>query len=109
MSRRFRFAACLPMLLAICAPAVPSSDPVLKLKEIKLPGATGLVNIDYFAYDGKRLWVPAGNLGRVDVIDGVTDEIKSIPGFKTAEAEVRGMKLPFGPSSISIGDGVVYI
>ena len=109
MSRLFRFTACLPILLAICGLTVHSSDPALKLKEIKLPGATGLVNIDYFAYDGKRLWVPAGNLGRVDVIDGVTDEIKSIPGFKTAEAEVRGKKLPFGPSSISIGDGVAYI
>jgi len=45
--------------------------------ELDLPGANGVVTLDYFAWDGstRKLWVPAGNLASVGVIDGKTDEI----------------------------------
>jgi len=70
-----------------------------------------LVVLDYFAYDDRdsRVWVPAGNLGVVAVIDGVTDKITTVGGFQTGEVELRGRKRVMGPSSASIGDGVVYI
>jgi hypothetical protein len=69
------------------------------------------VTLDYFAWDRStgRLWVPAGNLAGVAAINGKTDEISMITGFQTAETELRGRRVRFGPSSVSIGDGVVYI
>jgi len=42
-----------------------------KVTPLPLPGAHGLVMLDYFAYDrnSRLLWVPAANTGSVDVID----------------------------------------
>jgi DNA-binding beta-propeller fold protein YncE len=87
----------------------PSQD--FMVKKLELPDANGLVVLDYFAYDDRhaRVWVPAGNLGVVAVIDGVTDKITTIGGFHTGEVELFGKKRVMGPSSVSIGDGVVYI
>ena len=81
------------------------------VKPLPLPGANGLVMLDYFAYDNstRRLWVPAANTGSVDVIDTTTDQIKSVDGFSVAQVELRGKLRPVGPSSVAIGDGVVYI
>lgn len=78
---------------------------------IALPGANGLVMLDYFAYDrtSRRLWVPAGNTGSVDVIDTATDQIRRVEGFPVAQVEFRGKLRPVGPSSVAIGKGVVYI
>jgi DNA-binding beta-propeller fold protein YncE len=98
-------------------PAAPSQatahspNPKFVTKELLLPGATGLVTLDYFAWDRStdKLWVPAGNLGRVDVIDGKTDEITRITGFQTKEIELKGRKVVIGPTSVTIGKGVVYV
>ncbi len=67
--------------------------------------------LDYFAFDDRhaRVWVPAGNLGVVAVIDGVTDKITTVGGFGTGEVELLGKKRVMGPSSVSIGAGVAYI
>src|SRR2546423_232172 len=82
-----------------------------ELKPIALPGASGPVTLDYFAYDPatRKLWVPASNLGSVAVIDEKTDAVSQITGFKTGEIERRGQKRIVGPTSPTIGDGVVYI
>jgi hypothetical protein len=82
-----------------------------ELKPIPLPGATGVVSLDYFAYDRSTgtLWVPASNTGRVDVIDEKSDAVSQVTGFKTGEVELRGRKVPLGPTAVSVGDGVVYI
>jgi len=82
-----------------------------RVKKLELPRADGLVVLDYVAYDDRhaRLWVPAGNLGVVAVIDGVTDKITTVGGFRTGEVELLGKKRVMGPSSVSIGDGVAYI
>jgi DNA-binding beta-propeller fold protein YncE len=87
----------------------PSQD--FHVKKLELPDAKGLVVLDYFAYDYRRarVWVLAGNLGVVAVIDGVTDKITTVGGFSTGEVELLGKKRVMGPSSVSIGDGVVYI
>ena len=82
-----------------------------KVKPLPLPGAHGLVMLDYFAYDRETrlLWVPAANTGSVDVIDTETDQIKRIEGFAVAQVEFRGKARAMGPSSVAIGDRVVYI
>jgi len=82
-----------------------------ELKPLSLPGATGVVTLDYFAYDRStgRLWVPASNTGSVDVIDEATDNVSQVIGFQTGEVELRGRKIKLGPTAISIGDGVVYV
>jgi DNA-binding beta-propeller fold protein YncE len=88
-----------------------ASPPKFRVKPLRLPGANGLVMLDYVAYDRAtaRLWVPAGNTGSVDVIDSKTDEIHRVRGFSVADVELRGKLRPMGPSSISIGNGVAYV
>ena len=82
-----------------------------ELKPLSLPGATGVVALDYFARDPStgRVWVPASNTGNVDVIDESSDAVSQVTGFKTGEVELRGRKVTLGPTAVSIGDGVVYI
>ncbi len=82
-----------------------------ELKPLSLPGATGVVTLDYFAYDRStgKLWVPASNTGNVDVIDESSDAVSQVTGFKTGEVELRGRKVTLGPTAVSVGDGVVYI
>jgi DNA-binding beta-propeller fold protein YncE len=81
------------------------------LKELSLPGAAGAVSLDYFAYDqrGQRLWVPASNTGRVVIIDGRTDAVTSIDGFRTLEVDFKGKRPLVGPTSVALGDGTVYV
>jgi hypothetical protein len=82
-----------------------------ELTPIALPGASGVVSLDYFTYDRstRKLWVPASNTGNVDVIDEKSDAVSQVTGFKTGEVELRGRKVPLGPTAVSVGDGVVYI
>src|SRR3989440_9373313 len=95
--------------LNVFAADPPTSN--YEIKPIVLPGASGPVTLDYFAYDPAtgKLWVPASNTGSVDVIDEKTDAVSQISGFKTGEIERRGRKITVGPTAASIGDGVVYI
>src|SRR5438046_8038025 len=81
------------------------------LKPLSLPGATGVVRLDYFAYDRStgRVWVPASNTGSVDVIDESSDAVSQVTGFETGEVELHGRKVTLGPTAVSVGDGVVYI
>src|SRR6266481_5360806 len=101
--------------LAIVFTAVPLNAHKVtsnyELKPILLPGASGVVSLDYFAYDRStgKLWVPASNTGNVDVINENSDAVSQVSGFKTGEVELRGRKVPLGPTAVSIGDGVVYI
>lgn len=82
---------------------------IVSLDAFLLPGAKGLVTLDYLALDPStgRVWVPAGNTGNVDVIDGPS--LKSIRGFATRAFELKGHGGFLGPSSIAIGDGRAYI
>src|SRR5437016_3708902 len=77
----------------------PASD--YELKRINLPGATGAVALDYFAYDRAtgKLWVPASNTGSVDVIDEKTDAVSQITGFPTGEIERNGKKITVGTTA----------
>src|SRR5262249_5829984 len=79
-----------------------SSD--YELVPIPLPGAKGVVSLDYFAYDRStgKLWVPASNTGSVDIIDENSDAVSEVSGFKTGEVELRGRKVLLGPTAVSI-------
>jgi hypothetical protein len=106
-----RFFAALVLLITATAATQETGSRKFTVKPLPLPGANGLVMLDYFQYDNatRRLWVPAANTGSVDVIDTTTDQIKSVEGFSVAQVELRGKLRPMGPSSVAIGDGVVYI
>jgi DNA-binding beta-propeller fold protein YncE len=89
----------------------PTRSSDYELKPINLPGANGAVALDYFAYDraAAKLWVPASNTARVDVIDEKTDAVSEIAGFPTGDIERLGRKITVGPTAASVGDGVIYI
>ena len=72
---------------------------------------SGDVSMDYIAYNAatNTVWVPAGNTGAVDVVDAATGKVRQVTGFTTKEVEAGGSKRLVGPSSLSMGDGVVYI
>ena len=83
-----------------------------KVRTIPLPdNNTGDVSMDYIAYDPatNSIWVPGGNTGAVDVVDVATDKVRQITGFPTREVEGPNGKRIFGPTAVSIGEGVVYI
>jgi DNA-binding beta-propeller fold protein YncE len=116
MKRRAVGAAALASLVAAAAWSAPPSSPAPASRpaprQIALPGApaTGVV-MDFIAYDPahRRLWVPAGDTGSVDVIDVATDKVSRVQGFATKEVERNGRKRTMGPSSVVVGDGVVYV
>src|SRR5215467_3441444 len=96
------------------SPTVPgtTASPPRAVRAIALPGAaSGGVFLDFLAYDRaqRRVWVPAGNTGCVDVVDTSSERVTRIAGFATAEVERRGLKRTVGPSSVTVGDGVVFI
>ena len=92
--------------------AVSTVSSSYTVRSIALPDAPAAgVFMDYLAYDRShhRVWVPAGNTARVDVVDVRTARVTSITGFASAEVERNGVKRTVGPSSATVGDGVVYV
>jgi DNA-binding beta-propeller fold protein YncE len=90
-----------PIVLALVAAAATSS--------IGLPGGPP-VGMDYLAYDqhNGRVWVPAGNTGNVNVIDTATGKVSTVGGLATAPSPRPG-RPNVGPSSATVGDGVVWV
>ena len=77
-----------------------------------LPGASDAgIGMDYIAFDPAThaIWVPAGNTGAVDVVDPATGKVRQITGFPTAEMGSGDRKRIVGPSSVTIGNGTIYI
>lgn len=96
-----------PLDAGAAAPSTPAA-----LRAIALPGGeTEGVSMDYLACDRAtgRVWVPAGNTGSVDVIEPAGGKLTRIQGFPTSVMERHGKKRVVGPSSATVGDGVVYI
>jgi len=83
--------------------------PVIELTptSVPLPGSPGRVVMDYLAVDdvSHRVWVPAGNTGRVDLVDTQSFAVSAMDGFATA---TRGERI-LGPSSVTVGDGYAYV
>jgi DNA-binding beta-propeller fold protein YncE len=112
--------ATLPCLvLSAALAAVVASDGVAAeppspygVRALALPsGGVEGIGMDYIAYDPATgfVWVPAGNMGAVDVVDTATGKVKPLTGFATAEEEGPGRKRTAGPSSVTVGAGVVYV
>jgi DNA-binding beta-propeller fold protein YncE len=76
---------------------------------IPLPGGPP-VGMDFIVYEpaNDRIWVPAGNTGKVDVIDLPTSKVSSLEGFPTAPPRRPG-RPRMGPSSATVGNGIVWI
>lgn len=91
--------------------ASPDQAPCFSRVEFALPGARGLVSLDYFVFDSAnhRLWVPASNTGSVMIIDDETDQVTSITGFRTAQVDFMGKRPVMGPTSVTLGDRVAYV
>jgi DNA-binding beta-propeller fold protein YncE len=72
-------------------------------EKLPLPAPPPVI-MDYLAAAGAQVWVPAGNTGKVFVLEGKS--FRTIDGFVTKKG--RNDRL-MGPSSVSIGDGVAYV
>lgn len=99
-------------VLAVALYAAGDQGITYTIRTLTLPDhGKGNITMDYIAYDPRTgyVWVPAINIGSVDVVDTSNDRVREISGFPTNEVEVRGRKRSQGPSGVSIGDGVVYI
>lgn len=98
-----------------CAHSSPTPQPTAtgaSEQGLSLPASGGKpVLMDYLAYDREhqRVWVPAGNTARVDVIDTSSGEVHQVEGFTTAEMERHGTRRTVGPSAATVGQGVVYV
>lgn len=100
--------ALLPLLLLL---AVPVCGADYKAHTITLPGGTADgIAMDYIGYHAatNTVWIP-GNVGTVYVIDAATAKIRQVTGFPTKEVTIRDRKRLLGPSSVTFGDGKVYI
>jgi DNA-binding beta-propeller fold protein YncE len=76
-----------------------------------VPGANGApVLMDYIAFDPAthQVWVPAGNTGAVAVFDAAGGA-RRIDGFATAEMGTGERRRKVGPSSVTVGEGRVYV
>ncbi len=101
----------LSLALAILATVTEGANAPTPAKVVTLPGGPP-VAMDYLAYDAAtgRVWVPAGNTGKVDVLDVATGKLTTLGGFTTKLAARPGRPArQVGPSSVTIGDGVVWI
>jgi hypothetical protein len=105
------------MTLAMSCGAARLSPPSIvahspSVNSIALPGASSTgVSLDYLAYDRAhhRVWVPARGTGTVVVVDVRDDRVAIVSGFGVAEMERHGTKRLVGPSSATVGNGVVYV
>lgn len=115
MRVRGRFAletgACL-LASAFVATHARAAHSEYDVRMLPIPGATAAgVTMDYIAFDPAThfLWAPAGNTGSVVIVDTTTGTVKPISGFPTAEMGSGDRKRVVGPSSVTVGEGVVYV
>jgi len=99
-------------VVAPAAPRARAAEPSYTVRKLPLPGGGGgLILMDYIAFDASTgsVWAPAGNTGAVDVVDASTGAIRQISGFATSEMGTGERKRLVGPSSVTIGNGTVYV
>ncbi|HEY4183350.1 MAG TPA: hypothetical protein VGM90_41285 [Kofleriaceae bacterium] len=83
-----------------------------RVSVIALPGGTpDGIFLDYLGFDASTgfVWVPAGPTGSVDVVDTASGKLTRVEGFATKEIERNGKKRVVGPSSVTFGNGLVFI
>jgi DNA-binding beta-propeller fold protein YncE len=101
-----------PAPTARATTSVLASAPAqLAARSLPLPGASGNAFLDHIAYErgARRVWVPVGSTGSVDVLDTTAGSFTRIDGFRTVQRAARGQMRTMGPSAVSIGDGVAYV
>jgi DNA-binding beta-propeller fold protein YncE len=101
---------CISTVLPVCA--AQGAEASYAVRTLQLPRtAPGGVAMDYIAFDPatQSVWVPAGNTGTVVVIDAQTGATRLIDHQPTAEITRGPRKFEVGPSSVTIGDGSVYV
>src|SRR6266568_7310525 len=108
---RFPLVTLFVVTAALAAPPPPVATSA-GVTSLLLPGAPADgVALDYLVVDRARhrVWVPAGGTGSADVIDTRTQAISRVEKFPVADVERNGKKRKMGPSSATVGDGVVYV
>ncbi|CAN5725479.1 hypothetical protein BH11MYX2_BH11MYX2_27580 [soil metagenome] len=93
------------------APTQPSAAHY-SVAAIALPGGRPEgIFLDYLGFDRATgfVWVPAGPTGSVDVVDSATGKLTRVEGFPTKEIERNGKKRLVGPSSVTFGNGTVFV
>src|SRR5215472_1779334 len=109
---RFRQLLFLGAAFVLTSQATAADKANYKVETLPLPGATAAgVSMDYIAYDPatRFVWAPAGNTGLVVLVDSTNRYMKQISGFPTAEVGSGDRKRVVGPSSVTVGEGVVYV
>lgn len=96
----------LAALLLVADPAPPPPKPPRTSTWLEFPGK-GPASMDYLAFDPAhhQLWMPAGSRGQILVLDTSANTFRTVEGFPTRTAGDRTR----GPSSATVGDGVVYV
>lgn len=87
------------MLIALLAASV------LQAQKLALP-ASPPVSMDYLAAAGAQVWVPAGNTGKVFVLEGPGKPFRAIGGFATRKG---GNDRWMGPSSVSLSSSTAFV
>jgi hypothetical protein len=103
---------CLLVLLTLGAAGVAADDASYLVRMQAMPGASKAgIGMDYIGYDPAThsVWVPAGNTGAVVVIDARQGTTRTIGNLPTATMGNGERKRVVGPSSVTIGEGAVYI
>jgi DNA-binding beta-propeller fold protein YncE len=77
----------------------------LQAQKLPLPAPAPVI-MDYLAAEGSQVWVPAGNTGKVFVLDAPGKPFRTIEGFATKKG--RNDRL-MGPSSVSVSASTAFI
>jgi DNA-binding beta-propeller fold protein YncE len=117
MRQVIRFFGCFFVTLFVACGCLLSSsaqaaEPVFAVRMLSFPHtAPGGVAMDYITFDPATgsVWVPAGNTGTIVVIDTKTGATRLVDGQPIAEMSRGERKFTVGPSSVTIGDGSVYV
>src|SRR5438552_3931524 len=70
---------------------------------LRLPAEPPIL-MDYLAADGARVWIPAGNTGKVFLLTG--GQFRAVGGFATRKGSSDRL---MGPSAVTVGEGAVYV
>ena len=98
-------------VLLAAAALLAADGTAYDVRMLPMPGAASTkVSMDYIAFDPntRSVWVPAGDTGLVVVVSE-KGALQPISGFPTAEMGTGDRKRMVGPSSVTMGDGVVYV
>jgi DNA-binding beta-propeller fold protein YncE len=98
------------LLLSLLAAITPVRAADYDVHAVPLAGEAPMT-LDYFAWDAStgRLWIPGGNTGYVFTLGAKSRRLTAVHGFQTAEFNRGTRRVRMGPSSATVGDGIVYI